>query len=219
MGLFKKNVDKQAKPTQVISVNGKNYVVEETTKVNVQSSPDDIVPYGWTLEMRTDSNSFWFPYWNSKIYQSRLSAISASVQIGESLSKKYEFRVSALYRMDTIQYRNITIDKLLSDTPLVTKYPLKFWKVIDDVSVEYKHGLNNSQIGVYEFKKGTLYIQMENGNIFTSATPTKVGMMTGSYYLKNVLIPKNYVSEIDIMNEKWYHPHLPIELKEKLNVR
>ena len=112
--------------------------------------------------------------------------------------------------MNEPQFRDYQIDQLLNDNPHQKKSKeIKAWKVIE----EHEEILsNNHKIKV---KKGTIFIQLENGILRSGTTsePTSYGL---GYLLRNYLLPKGKVEEIDIRNEKWIHPHLCKELKTKL---
>jgi hypothetical protein len=60
----------------------------------------------------------------------------------------------------------------------------------------------------------SMNIQVENGQIFKSATTSEPASYGLRYLLTNYLLPKNKAEEIDIRNEKWIHPHLCKELKK-----
>jgi hypothetical protein len=63
--------------------------------------------------------------------------------------------------MEQQEYRNFKLDKLLGETSTQEpkKYDIKGWKVKEDCEVEYKNGAK------FKYKKGTLFIQLESGDI------------------------------------------------------
>ena len=202
------------KPAEYYDINGKRFAIADRMNIKVQASADDVQVYGWTLEVRWKHNGEWhqwMTYWNHRIYQTRQSALDAAIKVYPSYHKDYEWRITPLYKMNEPQFRDYQIDQLLNDNPLQKKSKeIKAWKVIEDYE-ETKS--NNHKIKV---KKGTIFIQLENGNILRSGTtsePTSYGL---GYLLRNYLLPKGKVEEIDIRNEKWIHPHLCKELKTKI---
>jgi hypothetical protein len=113
--------------------------------------------------------------------------------------------------MNDPQFRDYKIDQLLYDNPHQKKdKEIKAWKVIEDHEEIFQNG-NKAKV-----KKGTIFIQLENGQIFKSATTSEPASYGLRYLLTNYLLPKNKAEEIDIRNEKWIHPHLCKELKTKL---
>lgn len=201
------------KPTEYYDINGKRFAIADRMNIKVQASADDVQVYGWTLEVRWKHNGEWhqwMTYWNHRIYQTRQSALDAAIKVYPSYHKDYEWRITPLYKMNEPQFRDYQIDQLLNNTLQKKSKEIKAWKVIEDYE-ETKS--NNHKIKV---KKGTIFIQLENGNILRSGTtsePTSYGL---GYLLRNYLLPKGKVEEIDIRNEKWIHPHLCKELKTKL---
>lgn len=199
-------------PTERYNIDGKIFAIADSMNIKVQTSSEDVQVYGWTLEVRWKHNGEWcqwMTYWNHRIYQSRQSAMDAAIKVYPSYNKDYEWRISPLYKMNEPQFRDYKIDQLLYDNPHQKKdKEIKAWKVIEDHEEIFQSG-NKVKV-----KKGTIFIQLENGQIFKSATtsePTSYGLR---YLLNNYLLPKNKVEEIDIRNEKWIHPHLCKELKK-----
>ena len=201
------------KPAEYYDINGKRFAISDSMDIKVQASADDVQVYGWTLEVRWKHNGEWhqwMTYWNHRIYQSRQSALDAAIKVYPSYHKDYEWRITPLYKMNEPQFRDYQIDQLLNNPLQKKSKEIKAWKVIEDYE-ETKS--NNHKIKV---KKGTIFIQLENGNILRSGTtsePTSYGL---GYLLRNYLLPKGKVEEIDIRNEKWIHPHLCKELKTKI---
>jgi hypothetical protein len=215
-------------PNQMICINNRNYYVEKKADLSIQANPNDIKPYGWTLEFRwkhRDSWTNWTQYWNKKTYDTRTSAINAFLQVkGYVFSdREVEYRVSALYKMDDIQYRDYKIDKLLSSLDVTPKEvkpkPIQFFKIMEDYEIQYKHGLNSSQTGYRKYKKGELFVKLEDGRTIRTGSPTEPTIHHWCGDLNDKLIPGGIAQEVDIMKEKWYHPHLIKSLKDKYNVR
>jgi hypothetical protein len=207
------------KPDYYYTISNKDYAIEESIVFKSQSVAEDIRPYGYTLEVRwKDSSGNWYgwsTYWNNKIYNSTHSANEAAHKCYLSYKEEFEWRVRPLYVMDQMEYRNFKIDKLLKeDEPsLSKKYEIKGWKVKEDVEVEYGNGHK------FKYKKGTLFIQLENGSIFRINGPSEPTSHNDHYQLKNNLIPNGQVEEVDILDEKWAHPHLLKELKTKFKLK
>ena len=203
------------KPAEYYDINGKRFAIAESMNIKVQASTNDVQVYGWTLEVRWKHNGEWYQwmtYWNHRIYQSRQAALDAAIKVYPSYKDGYEWRIAPLYKMNAPEWREYQIDQLLwdrHDSEIKAK-EIKAWRVIEDYEESFS---NNHKVKV---KKGTIFIQLENGSIARAATtsePTSYGL---GYLLRNYLLPKNKVEEIDIRNEKWIHPHLCKELKTKL---
>jgi len=111
--------------------------------------------------------------------------------------------------MDDQEIRDYKIDLLLKDNPQKKQFEIKAWKVIDDCEVEYTYGK-------YKYKKGTLFIQLEDGHIINLKDRTSKIDRNNDYQLKNDLIPRGLVKEVDIQDEKWSYPHLLKELRGKI---
>ena len=202
------------KPHEYYDINGKKYAVAESMNIKVQASAEDVQIYGWTLEVRWKHNGEWhqwMTYWNHRIYQTRQSAIDAAIKVYPSYQEDYEWRVAPLYKMNEPQFRDYQIDQLLYDNPHRKEdKEIKAWRVIEDHEEIFN---NKNKVKV---KKGTIFIELENDRIIKLATnsePTSYGL---GYLLRNYLLPKGKVEEIDIRNEKWIHPHLCKELKTKI---
>jgi len=214
-----KMVDNQVKsinPNHYYMVNNKTWVVEESVNFKTQSMSDDVHTYGWTLEVRWADGlggwCGWSPYWNNKIYYSAQQATEAALKC--YLSKSiHEWRVRPLYVMDEMEYRNFKLDKLLNTDTESKKHEIKGWKVKVDIEVEDDNG------HVSTYKRGTLFIQLENGNIFKVTGPSEKNKYGDQYKLKNYLIPNGHVVEVEIKDEKWAHPHLIKELKTKFKLK
>jgi hypothetical protein len=212
-----KSVDDLRKPAEYYDINGKRFAIADSMNIKVQASFEDIQVYGWTLEVRWKHNGEWhqwMTYWNHRIYQTRQSALDAAIKVYPSYHKDYEWRIAPLYKMNQPEWRQYQIDQLLWDSPYFEKKlnEVRAWRVIED----WEETFNN--VNKVKFKKGTIFIQLENGNIVRAAT-TSDPTSYGSEYLlllRNYLLPKGKVEEIDIRNEKWIHPHLCKELKTKL---
>jgi hypothetical protein len=60
---------------------------------------------------------------------------------------------------------------------------------------------------------------LQNGDIFKVTGPSDSTARGDLYQLKNNLITNGQVEEVDIMDEKWAHPHLLKELKTKFKLK
>ena len=212
------STEKLVTPKHYYTVNGKNWAIEESIHFKCQAVADDINPYGYTLEVRwKDTKGEWYgwtTYWNHKIYHSIHQANEAALKCHLSKNSIYEWRIKPLYVMDQMEFRNFKLDKLLSDNkPDSKKYEIKGWKVKEDVEIEYNNG------NKFKYKKGTLFIQLENGSIFRVNKPSDPTSIGDHYQLKHNLIPNKQVVEVDILDEKWSHPHLIKELKLKFKLK
>jgi hypothetical protein len=222
MNLFnigKKEEVKEVKPSPITMViNNIKHVIEDSLFIKVQSSADDVSVYGWSLEtryqMRQGEWTSWYTYYNHRIYNTKESAIDASIKAGLTNRQDRECRVIPLYRMTEPQYREYKIDKLLGNDKKREVYEIKGWKLKEDY--DWYKAPNN---GTIVHKKGTIYIQLENGDVIKSGTADEYTWRIGRSRLLTELIPKNLVEEIDITDEKWLHPHLLKELKIKLKIK
>lgn len=207
--LFKKTPQVK-KPHAWYEINGKRFAISESMNIKVQASADDVQVYGWTLEVRWKHNGEWhqwMTYWNHRIYQSRQSALDAAIKVYPSHHKDYEWRIAPLYKMNEPQWRDYQIDQLLYESPYQNrKKEIKAWRVTEDFEKVF---INNTKVKV---KKGSIFIQLENGQIVKAATSSEPTEYRAAYLIKHHL----KVEEIDIRNEKWIHPHLCKELKTKL---
>jgi hypothetical protein len=60
-------------------------------------------------------------------------------------------------------------------------------------------------------------IQLESGDIIQIKN-SRENTRSGRYQLFNDLIPRGFVEEVKIEDEKWSHPHLLKEVKNKLKL-
>lgn len=218
LNLLKKKPEIEITPKTVESyydIDGKRFAISESMDIKVQSSANDVQVYGWTLENTWKSNDGeyyqWMTHWNNRIYNSRSSALDAAIKISKQFGKSYKWRITPIYKMTQPQYRDYQIDQILEFRP-TPKKEIKAWKTIRDHEEIIGHK-------PFKIKKGTIFLQMENGEIIRVATtsdPTCHGL---GYILRNYLLPKGIVQEIDITDEKWAHPHLLKELKIKLKLK
>jgi hypothetical protein len=221
MGLFnrKKKEAEATKPNPItIIINNIKHVIEDSLFIKVQSSADDVSVYGWSLEMRSKYNgswSTWHTYYNSKIYVSKESALDAAIKVGGGRSEHHEYRVTPLYIMTNPQYRDYKIDRLLGKEVIKNTYEIKGWKLKEDYEW-YRHDPTNH---VIVHKKGTIYIQLENGDIVKSGSYVDYTHRVGRDKLFSKLIPEGLVEEVKIEDEKWLHPHLLKELRVKLKIK
>jgi hypothetical protein len=199
------------------TINNKVYAIADSQLIKIQAVADDVHLYGWSLEVRwKDSKGefySWTTYWNHRIYTSRSSALDAATKIYPSFHDGYEWRIVPIYKMTEPEYRDYKIDQLLSSTPNKNPkiYEIKAWKVKEDCEIFYERTKNT-----FKYKKGTLFIQMEDGNVRSIKDQTSGINYHDRYQLFNNLIVENLVEEVNIQNEKWAHPHLCKELKKKI---
>ena len=198
------------------TINNKEYAIADSQLIKVQAVAEDVSIYGWSLEVRWKNSSGefynWSTYWNHRIYVSRSSALDAATKVFPHHNDGYEWRIVPLYKMTEPQFRDYKIDQLLNPNQKVKEpkvYEIKCWKVKEDCEVQYR---NNSPL---KYKKNTLFIQMENGNIRVVRNTTNPISFTSKGFLDE-LIKNEQVEEVNIKNEKWAHPHLCKELKRKL---
>lgn len=217
--LFKKAVCKEILPKPItMTINNSEYTIDGAS-IKVQSTAEDVQVYGWTLEQRYKYNnewSSWHTHYNHRIYNSKESAIDASIKIG-NLNHE-EFRITPLYKMSDPQYREYKIDKILNNSNTKKTYEIKGWRLKEDYDY-FVHPTNGSK---YTHKKGSVFIQLENGRIIKSGNfvdPTyRTGITpkstTGTWF--DTMIKNGFLEEIEIKDEKWLHPHLLKGLKNKL---
>jgi hypothetical protein len=222
--MFKKNnvMTPIENKKESINIGNKIYAIESTSYVPVQEVPFDRKVYGWTLETRYKDNRGnyypWCIYSNKKVYSTRSSAIEAGIKISKVsyyASKDIEYRVGALYMMDTMEWRDYKINEILTSTTREIDYTIQAWKVKDDFVYEWGPNISKSQT---TYKKGTLFIKYGN-EILISGTPSDFTRRGMNYTFDTLKEKGLQFEEVDIMNEKWVHPHLIIEIKNKLNVR
>ena len=201
------------------TINNKVYAIADSQLIKIQAVADDVHLYGWSLEVRwKDSKGefySWSTYWNHRVYTSRSAALDAATKVYPNYNNGYEWRIVPLYKMTEPEYRDYKIDQLLSSTPNKNPkiYEIKAWKVKEDCEITYKR--NNM---TYKYKKSTLFIQMEDGNIRivkNSIEPNSIIYSHAKMILED-LIENKQVEEVNIKNEKWAHPHLCRELKKKI---
>jgi len=203
-------------PELYYKVYDKIWAVEESVKFKSQSIVDNTKVYGWTLEIRwergKDNWCEWQTHYNNRIYNSSFSATDAGLKFHLSSSKDFEWRIRPIYVMDNQEYRDFKIDKLL-DNKSESKdvFKIKGWKIKEDCEIDI---YNIAKLT--KFKKGSLFIQMENGSIFCIRSKTKKSEKFRNRVIDK-LITLDYVDEVKIEDEKWSHPHLIKEIRNKLN--
>lgn len=210
--LFKNETKENSYIEHSYKINGKDWVVDESMSFKVQSSSENIRIYGYTLEFRYPYNSQgietwtqWYTYCTNKIYNSPTSASQAGIQ-SSKIFKGSEWRIMPLYVMDQQQFRDFKINRLFNDGKDESKYEIKGWKVKDDI--DDGEG--------FQYRKNTLFIQLENGTIIYLSNKTDKTKYDYRHHLKK-LIDNKEVDEVNIKDEKWAYPHLLKELKLKLN--
>lgn len=214
--IFKsKRKETSIKPFDYYTINGKNWVVDESMLFKVQSSSENIRIYGYTLEFRypykfkgVETWTQWSTYCTNKIYNSATSASQAGIQ-SSKVFKGSEWRIMPLYVMDQQQFRDFKINRLFNGEKEESKHEIKGWKVKSDIDYVNTHGKG------FQYRKNTLFIQLENGTIIY--LPNKTDKIQYDYrHHLNILIDNKQVDEVDIKDEKWAYPHLLKELKLKL---
>ena len=204
--------------TMTYTINSKEYAIADSQLIKVQAVADDVHLYGWSLEVRyrmSDGNfCTWFTYWNHRVYVSRNSALDAATKVYTKSSPGYEYRIVPIYKMTEPEFRDYKIDQLLTPNRVNKEpkvYEIKAWKVKEDCEITYERTRST-----FKYKKGTLFIQMEDGNVRSIKDQTSGMNYHDRYQLFNNLIVENLVEEVNIQNEKWSHPHLCKELKKKI---
>jgi len=202
------------------TINNKEYAIADSQLIKIQAVAEDVHLYGWSLEVRYKMSDgefcSWFTYWNHRVYTSRSSALDASTKVYTSSSPGYEYRIVPLYKMTEPEYRDYKIDLLLTPNRVNKEpkvYDIKAWKVKEDCEITYERNKM-----VYKYKKSTLFIQMEDGNIRIVKNSIEPNSIIYSYVkmILEDLIKNEQVEEVNIKNEKWAHPHLCKELKKKI---
>jgi len=206
--------------TMNYTINNKEYAIADSQLIKVQAVADDVHLYGWSLEVRYKMSGgefcSWFTYWNHRVYATRSSALDAATKVYTSSSPGYEYRIVPLYKMTEPEYRDYKIDLLLTPNRVNKEpkvYEIKAWKVKEDCEITYERNKM-----VYKYKKETLFIQIEDGNIRivkNSIEPNSIIYSHAKMILED-LIKNEQVEEVNIKNEKWAHPHLCKELKKKI---
>lgn len=196
------------------TVNNKSYEITKDGLVvnflhgqadSVNTNDLSLIPYGYSIESRNKYNGEWFTYWTNKIYSSLDSAFNALIQIPKS--DNYEFRVVTLYRIPESQVRTYKINQVLSEAKSKKEKltDIKAWKLKKD----FEYPIN--QIN----KSGSIFIQISDYRIIKSGQTQK----TRNYWLSDLkayLKKEELFEEVNLKDEKWLHPHLLKELKEKL---
>jgi hypothetical protein len=198
------------------TINGKEYAICDSQLIKIQAVADDVYLYGWSLEVRykMSGGEFcnWFTYWNHHIYVSRSSALDAATKVCKGYNSEWEWRIIPLYKMTEPEYRDYKIDQLLTQSNKVEKkYEIKAWKVKEDCEIFYQR-TNQT----FNYKKGNLFIQMENGSVQLIRDQTSGINYHDKFQLFNDLLNNDKIEEVNIQNEKWAHPHLCKELKIKI---
>jgi hypothetical protein len=197
------------------TINNKEYLVEEVSHIEIQDPVEHTKIYGWTLEYNSkyynnsNQKEFWHMSWTNRIYNSRQSALNAAIQTG----MKEEFRISPLYKMEGGFLRDYKISQVLDDKPKKDKkFEIKAWKLkVDDFIYPYNDRNKESH------KKGSIFIQLENGTIVKSGCISK-SLRYWRNDIKKQLSNKELFEEVDLKDEKWLHPHLLKELKVKIKL-
>ncbi len=199
------------------TINNKEYAIADSQMIKIQAVAEDVYLYGWSLEVRWKDQKGeyynWMTYWNHRIYVSRSSALDAATKVFPSYNNGYEWRIVPLYKMTEPQFRDYKIDQLLKPEVKRTTNvcEIKAWKLKEDCEISYEK-TNKT----FKYSKGTLFIQMEDGQIRTIKDQTSGIKFHDRFQLFNDLLKNEQVEEVNIQNEKWVHPHLCKELKTKI---
>src|SRR5574343_520079 len=185
---------------QKISVNCKEYIIDDSLELKIQHTSADLKPYGCAVESRTN-------------YNSKSVAMDACIKLKNYQSSNYEYRIIPLYKLDNDYHRQCKLDRIFNDNEIVPKkYELKAWKLKDDY--EWHKTQNHTIV----FTKNTVFIQLENGTIIKKSKavdPT-------CHYIDKVkllkLVESGLAEEIELKDEKWLHPHLLKTIKEKIKL-
>lgn len=65
-------------------------------------------------------------------------------------------------------------------------------------------------------EKGRLFVELDKNKVWLLATPIKKAKGSGFSHLLGELKRENYVEEVNLLNEKWVHPHINKEVKNEL---
>jgi hypothetical protein len=191
-----------------MKVNNKEYLIDKSELVIQVGENEGLVPYGYSIEQKY-KNLNWHTYWTNTIYSSLQSALNAIIQIPKGSEEEY--RVVPLYRLQGSALREYKINEVLGDqkTKGQRLKEIKAWKLKNDF--EYPIGLKKPNI----IKRGSVFIQLENGTIIKSGQSEK----TIRYWrsdIKKHLENSDLFEEIELKDEKWLYPHLLKELKNKI---
>jgi len=188
----------------------KNQVEFSTQELEIDSRP-----YGYVLEIaffsKGDDTPIWLSNWNNRIYNSESSALNAAIQMGlfspGQEIKEEKFRIFPLYRFHGGVIRHWNLNHLLNSKNESKKYELKSWKLSEDWTSK----------GGRIYKRGTIFIQLESGQIIKSGTTVDKTEFywQRTFFLESVRDNKHIFEEFNIEDEKWLHPHLLRELKIK----
>lgn len=194
----------------IVTVDSKEYIIDDSLDVKIQHTSADIKPYGWAIESRTNYNgnwTEWYNHWNHRIYNSKDSAMGAYLKMYKS--QNWEYRIIPLYRLDKEYERQCKIERIFSEKEEPKKYELKSWKLKEEY--EWYNYQNNS----VTFPKNTVFIQLENGNIIKKSNSIDPTSQIDRGKLKK-MIDGGLVDEVELKDEKWLYPHLLKVVKEKI---
>lgn len=216
LDFFRKKEPEQVnqKPWTHWMIDNQKYAIKDSFDIKCQTIPDGKQIYGWTLETRYKINGEWcqwYTYYNNRIYQSMSSAIGAGIKTHPNGKENVDWRICPLYKMENAEFREFKIDQLLNKTKENEKYEIKAWILEEDFERKFN---NNFMI----HKKGSVFIQKDNGGIIISATPKTIALHGYNYLFKEI---QKYgrIKEINLIDEKQLHPHLLKSIKQKLNIK
>ena len=187
-----------------MKVNGKEYLTEEIATYQCEDPNTDMQVYGWVIEFKFKDSNIWSNYWTNKIYNSKSSAENALIQIPK-YNIQEEYRILPLYRLQGSVLRDFKIKQVLGEVKKKKPHELKAWKSLKDFE---RHGKKH--------KRGSIFIQLQNGTIVKSGQNEKTVYIWNSDF-KLKLKEKKLFEEIELKDEKWLHPHLLKEVKVLLN--
>jgi len=202
------NLSKNKEKRKTYKIDNNYYTLFGTKLILSEATSKDL--YGWSLEFKYDNSDYWST-WKNHIYPSRDIAIESAIKVLNSSFPHSDknWRIIPLYKMDKSDYREYLIGELLIDKKDKQTYNITVWKVKEDYFLN-KKGL------ICNFRKGTLFIRKEDGNVIMVKNKVEKIEQLSRFNILNTLISDGKVEEVDIKNEKWAHPHLCKELKEKI---
>lgn len=163
----------------------------------------EMVPYGYSIEVKYGKNHSWSTYWTNKIYYSLNSALNAVKQIPKGSEEK--FRIVSLYKMSNSDIREYKIKQAIGDikTNEEKLKEIKAWKAKKDF--EYPKGQIN--------KMGSVFINLNNSII--KSGQTEKTKYFWNLDIRDYLTDKEIFEEVNLKDEKWLYPHLLKEIKNR----
>jgi len=188
--------------------------MSELINVKVQETDKELQPYGWTVEIKSKSLS-WYRAWSNRIYNSESSALNAVAQLSaSSYHKGDEFRISPLYKMDGSYLREKKIKQILGEEKSTKEKlsEIKAWKLKKDFEFNNFGGYLN-----YKSKRGSVFVELEGGQIVKNGQTEKTRFFYSPHKVMEHLNNKELFERIELKDEKWLYPHLLKELKIRID--